>query len=82
MQGALRDVFAVKIMENEMDDRMDRTRVKISKVGDTESDFAFWKTQSYQARLSTLDQIRREYHGWQNDAPPRIQRVCRIVKRK
>lgn len=30
------------------------------------SDFAYWQTQSYQARLDALEQIRQEYHQWKN----------------
>jgi hypothetical protein len=44
------------------------------------SDFAYWQTQSYQARLAALEQIRREYHRWRYGAEPRMQKVCRIVK--
>jgi hypothetical protein len=45
------------------------------------SDFAYWQTQSYQARLTALERIRREYHQWRYGAEPRFQRVYTIVKR-
>lgn len=45
------------------------------------SDFAYWQTQSYEARLGALEQIRREYHQWRYGSEPRLQRVYRIVKR-
>lgn len=45
------------------------------------SDFAYWQTQSYEARLAALEEIRRGYHGWTDQAEPRLQRVYRIVKR-
>jgi hypothetical protein len=45
------------------------------------SDFAYWQTQSYQARLAALEQIRQEYHRWRYGAEPRLQRVCTVVKR-
>ena len=32
------------------------------KINEQKSDFAYWQTQSYQARLSALEQIRQEYH--------------------
>lgn len=54
------------------------TRVK---VGEPPSDFAYWQTQSPQARLAALEQIRREYHQWSYGAEPGFQRVYRIVKR-
>ncbi|PKO20328.1 MAG: hypothetical protein CVU38_20710 [Chloroflexi bacterium HGW-Chloroflexi-1] len=46
------------------------------------SDFVYWQTRSYEARLATLEEIRREYHLWRYGAEPRLQRVCSIVKRK
>ncbi|RLC61494.1 MAG: hypothetical protein DRI79_08225 [Chloroflexi bacterium] len=55
------------------------TKVSISKQ---KTDFAYWQTQSYQTRLATLEQIRREYHIWKYGAEPGFQRVCTIVKRQ
>jgi hypothetical protein len=46
-----------------------------------ESDFAYWQTQPYAARLAALEQMREEYHRWRYDAEPGFQRVYRIVKR-
>lgn len=45
------------------------------------NDFAYWQTQSYQARLAALEEIRQEYHRWRYGAEPRLQRVYTIVKR-
>lgn len=45
------------------------------------TDSAYWQTQTYQARLDALEQIRREYHLWKYHAEPRLQRVYRIVER-
>lgn len=45
------------------------------------TDFAFWQSQSYQARLDAAEQIRQEYHRWRQDVQPGLQRVCRITKR-
>lgn len=44
------------------------------------SDFQFWQTQSYQARIDALEQIREEYNRWKYHAEPGFQRVYRIVK--
>lgn len=49
-------------------------------IRDQKSDFAYWQTQSYQVRLATLEQIRREYHQWRYGSEPRLQRVYTIVK--
>ena len=45
------------------------------------SDFAYWQTQSYQARLAALEQVRQEYHRWKYRVQPGFQRVYTIVKR-
>lgn len=47
-----------------------------------DSDFAYWQTRSYQARLEALEQIRQEYHQWKDDrAESRFQRVYTISQR-
>jgi hypothetical protein len=46
------------------------------------SDFAYWQTQSYQARLKALEEIRHSYHQWKyNNAESRLQRVYTISQR-
>ena len=45
------------------------------------TDFAYWQSQPYAARLVDLEGIRSEYHGWQDNIQPRLQRVYKIVKR-
>ncbi len=63
------------------------TETKVAKVvrkvslSDQPSDFESWQTQSYQARLAALEEIRREYHQWRYGSEPRFQRFCQIVKR-
>ncbi len=59
---------------------IERVATKV-KLHDKSSDFAYWQTQPYQARLEALEQIRREYHFWRYGAEPRFQRVYTIVKR-
>jgi hypothetical protein len=58
-----------------------KTYTKVN-AREQKSDFAYWQTQSYQARLAALEQIRQEYHRWRYGAEPRLQRVYRIVKVK
>ena len=48
---------------------------------DRKSDFAFWQSQPYLLRLAALEEIRQEYHRFRYGAEPRLQCVCRIVKR-
>jgi hypothetical protein len=47
------------------------------------NDFAFWQTQSYEARLAALEEIRNEFsqHEGSGHVQPGFQRVYRIVKR-
>lgn len=44
------------------------------------SDLAYWRSQTYEARLDALETIRREFHQWKYNAEPGFQRVCRIIK--
>jgi hypothetical protein len=46
------------------------------------TDVAFWRAQTYQARLTALEDIRQDYHRWKADVQPGLQRVYRIIKRK
>jgi len=55
--------------------------VRKMRLGDPSNAAAYWRTQSPQARLAALEQIRREYHSWKYGAEPRLQRVCTVVKR-
>ena len=65
-------------METELEIAKVVTKVPISQP---KTDFAYWQTQPYQARLAALEQIRREYHRWKYDAEPRLQRVHQVVER-
>lgn len=63
------------------------TAINIQKVyrkmdlREQKSDFAYWQTQSYEARLTALEQIRQEYHRWRYHAEPGFQRVYRVAER-
>jgi hypothetical protein len=63
-----------------METHIARVVTKIS-IHQQTSDFAYWQTQPYQARLAALEEIRQEYHRWRYGAEPRLQRVYTIVKR-
>lgn len=53
-------------------------KTRINKQG---SDREYWLSQSPEARLAALEQIRCEYHGWGPGEEPRVERVVTIVKR-
>ncbi len=52
------------------------------KIDAQKGDFAFWQTQSHQARIDALEAIRREYNSWKYGTDPGFQIVYRVVKRK
>lgn len=55
--------------------------VSIYRTGEQPSDFAYWRSQPYEARIDALEQLRREYHLWKYHAEPRLQRACSIAQR-
>jgi hypothetical protein len=61
---------------------LDKTAIRIIKKYEDKSDFAFWQTQSYEARLKALESIREEYNNWKYGLQQRFQRVYRVTKRK
>lgn len=55
--------------------------VRKYRIGEEPSDVGFWLSQSASARLSAVEEIRREHHGWKHGAEPRLQRVFSVVER-
>jgi hypothetical protein len=60
---------------------MDKTIVRKYKLGEEPKDIDFWRTQSYEARLAALEDIRRSYNTWKYGAEQGFQRVYRVVGR-
>jgi len=56
--------------------------IRIVKKNEQKSEYAFWKTQSYEARLKALEQIREEYNSQEYGTNQEFQRVYKVVKRK
>lgn len=59
------------------------------KLSDHVSDFEYWQTQSYEARIAVVEEMRRDYYDWlasTTGSPPykdlKFQKVVRIVKMK
>jgi hypothetical protein len=67
-------------MEKECATGVEKTFSKMS-LFEQASDFAYWQTQPYEARLAALERIRQEYHRWKYGAEPRLQRVYSIAQR-
>jgi hypothetical protein len=51
------------------------------KLNEQPNDFVFWQSKSYEERLNALEQIRKEYNSWRDNAEQGFQRVYRIIKR-
>jgi hypothetical protein len=56
--------------------------IRIIKKDEEKSDYLFWKTQSYEARLQTLEQIREIYNNWKYGSQQGFQRIYKVIKRK
>lgn len=60
---------------------MDRTAIRIGRIGEGENDFLYWQSRPPIERLQALERIRHEYHNEIDDPQPGLQRVFRLVKR-
>jgi hypothetical protein len=52
------------------------------RLQDQGTDFAYWQSQSYAARLKAPEEIRQLTISWKYDTEPRFQRVLTITKQK
>ncbi len=52
-------------------------KMRISEQG---SDLEYWLSQPPGARLAALEEIRREYHGWEPGEESRVEGVITIIK--
>jgi hypothetical protein len=60
--------------------KMNKQIIKKIHTKEQQTDFNFWQSQSFQARIEALEQIRTEYNLWKYHAEQRFQRVCRVIK--
>ena len=51
------------------------------KLGEQPKDVVYWLSQPPEARWGATEEIRREYHGWEEGSEPRIEKVITILKR-
>ena len=54
--------------------------VRIVRLSEQDTDYAYRQQQPYQARLAALEELRREYYAQADGSLPRLQRVYTIVK--
>lgn len=57
-------------------------KVTKTTVQNQPNDVKYWLSQTPEARLAALEEIRVEYHRWRYGAEPRLQRVLSISKPK
>ncbi|MCX7736747.1 MAG: hypothetical protein N2319_08535 [Candidatus Kapabacteria bacterium] len=63
-----------------LDEKIDKTTLKIVDLNSKENDFKFWQTQSIEKRLETLEKLRVQYMIWKYGSEQGFQRVYRIVE--
>ncbi|MCK5759870.1 MAG: hypothetical protein KAH33_01165 [Candidatus Delongbacteria bacterium] len=56
--------------------------VNIGNIKEMGNDFEYWQSQSYERRLETIEQIRKEYNSWKYDTVKGLQRVFKVIKLK
>ena len=61
---------------------MDKTVINKGKLKEQGNDFLFWQSQSYESRLSAIEEIRNEYNRWKYGSEQGLQRVYRIIERQ
>lgn len=67
-------------MKKDMTTAVEKTFSRVS-LFRQKSDFVYWQSQPYEARLAALERIRQEYHLWRYGAEPRLQRVYSVAER-
>ena len=73
--------LAHRLLESRPSDRQIQPVIKIFKLGEEPKEREYWLTQTLEARWAAVEEIRREYHGWEVGAEPRLQRVLTVAKR-
>lgn len=64
-------------MENPRQIALVYRKMRISEQG---SDVEYWLSQPPGARLAALEEIRREYHGWELGEEQKVERVVTIIR--
>ncbi|HLP91138.1 MAG TPA: hypothetical protein VK184_21485 [Nostocaceae cyanobacterium] len=80
--GNIITILKIYKMENKMIISLKKQVIcRKFKLKEQKSDFDYWQTQSYQARLETLEKICQEYHQWKyNKIESRVERVYTITR--
>lgn len=62
--------------------KMDKTRAVVVKKGKEPNDLLYWLSRPAFERILMVEQLRADFHSWNYESIPRLQRVYRIIKRK
>ncbi|NQV97199.1 MAG: hypothetical protein HQ486_05345 [Acidimicrobiaceae bacterium] len=54
--------------------------VTIKHRGEDDAPWRYWVTRPVGERLAMVEELRREYHGWDHETEPRLSRVYRIIR--
>ena len=60
-----------------MNFRINRTAVRIVKMGEEDPSHIYWRTRPEAERISAIEFLRKQYNGTES----RLQRVYRIIER-
>ena len=51
------------------------------RLHDADDDLAYWRSVPPADRVAMVETLRAEFHGWADATEPRLQRVCRVLRR-
>ncbi|TND08453.1 MAG: hypothetical protein FD123_2249 [Bacteroidetes bacterium] len=55
--------------------------LKIVRLKDKQSDYAYWYSKTPQERLAAIELLRQQYMELHKGIPLRLQRICRIINK-
>lgn len=56
--------------------------VKVTRMDQPASDYAYWRSRPVRERIEALETLRQQYIEFSKDVHPGLQRVFRVVKQK
>lgn len=69
-------------MRNRGEPPADSVELVVTKkvVGDPDEPWRYWMTRPIEERIDTVEELRREFHGWVRGSEPGLPRVLGIVR--
>lgn len=56
--------------------------LKIVSLYEQSNDYEYWMSRPISERLEAIEILRNQYIQFREDVEPRLQRVCRVIKRE